>query len=71
MVRRHAPEAGCGPGSRCYLSPMADDSKKDDVVVHCPKCNAEVRVSEREAQAKMVVTCPNGHRVELVRSLLA
>jgi len=39
----------------------------DEVVsVRCPKCNAKVVVDDK-AKSAMYVTCPNGHRVDLVK----
>jgi len=43
---------------------MTDD--KNMVKVRCPKCNAEVHVDPK-AKTAMVATCPNGHKVELVK----
>jgi len=39
---------------------------KEEEIVRCPKCNAKVHVDDRAKKA-MVATCPNGHRVELVK----
>jgi DNA-directed RNA polymerase subunit RPC12/RpoP len=44
---------------------MTDDK---DEIVRCPKCNAKVHVDEKAKKA-MVATCPNGHRVELVKMI--
>ena len=44
--------------------PMSD--KKEETVVHCPKCGAKVHVDDK-AQKAMSTTCPNGHTVELVK----
>jgi DNA-directed RNA polymerase subunit RPC12/RpoP len=38
----------------------------ETVVVRCAKCNAKVVVDEKSKTA-MYVTCPNGHRVDLVK----
>jgi len=45
---------------------MPDD--KDAEVVRCPKCNAKVHVDD-QAKKAMVATCPNGHKVELVKMI--
>lgn len=45
---------------------MPDD--KDEEVVRCPKCNAKVHVDD-QAKKAMVATCPNGHKVELVKMI--
>lgn len=41
---------------------------KEAAKVRCPKCNAEVPVDDK-AQKAMYATCPNGHRVELVKMI--
>ncbi|HEY1957594.1 MAG TPA: hypothetical protein VGH28_18370 [Polyangiaceae bacterium] len=43
-------------------------SEKDDETVRCPKCNAKVHVDD-QAKKAMVATCPNGHKVELVKMI--
>ena len=46
---------------------MSDDKPQDTLqVVKCPKCNAKVIVDEK-AKSAMVATCPNGHKVELMK----
>ncbi len=40
----------------------------EEIKVRCPKCNAEVKVDEKSRMA-MIVTCPNGHKVELVKAI--
>ena len=44
------------------------DPEKERVTVRCPKCNADVRVDEK-ARASMIATCPNGHKIELVKAI--
>jgi hypothetical protein len=44
------------------------DEKKEKPTVRCPKCNAEVKVDDAARRA-MFATCPNGHRVELVKMI--
>jgi hypothetical protein len=46
---------------------MTDD-RAEDATVRCPKCNAKVHV-DAKAKAAMIATCPNGHRVELVKMI--
>jgi hypothetical protein len=43
--------------------PKAPD---EEAVVRCPKCDAKVRVDDK-AKIAMYVTCPNGHRVDLMK----
>lgn len=43
-------------------------SETEKPKVRCPKCNAEVAVDDK-AQRAMFTTCPNGHRVELVKMI--
>jgi DNA-directed RNA polymerase subunit RPC12/RpoP len=45
---------------------MTDEKSQETVVVRCPKCNAKVEVDEK-AKTAMAVTCPNGHRVDLMK----
>jgi hypothetical protein len=46
---------------------MSDD-KAEDATVRCPTCKAKVHV-DAKAKAAMFATCPNGHRVELVKMI--
>ena len=41
---------------------------KEEITVRCPKCGAEVKVDEKAQQA-MVVKCPKGHEIELVKAI--
>jgi hypothetical protein len=41
---------------------------EDSVVVTCPECNAKVSLSTKEAEEKMLVRCPNGHEIPLVKA---
>ncbi len=43
-------------------------SSAEKKTVRCPKCNAVVTVDEK-AERDHVATCPNGHRVELVKMI--
>jgi len=45
---------------------MNDDKKKP--TVRCPKCDAIVAI-DAKAERDHVATCPNGHRVELVKMI--
>jgi DNA-directed RNA polymerase subunit RPC12/RpoP len=46
---------------------MTDKHESEEaVVVRCPKCNAKVVVDDKSKLA-MHATCPNGHRVDLVK----
>jgi endogenous inhibitor of DNA gyrase (YacG/DUF329 family) len=46
---------------------MSGEKVPDEVVVvRCPKCNAKVVVDDTSKTA-MFATCPNGHRIELVK----
>jgi len=44
------------------------EPKQQDVVVRCPQCGAEVKVDEK-AQQLMVVKCPKGHKIDLVKAI--
>ena len=45
---------------------MTQKPPDETVTVRCPKCNAKVVVDDK-ARTAMVATCPNGHRIDLVK----
>jgi hypothetical protein len=42
--------------------------KDDEIEVVCPTCKAKVTVSVKEADKKMMVMCPKGHEIPLVKA---
>jgi hypothetical protein len=41
------------------------DAMGATVTINCPECEAEMKVSVRDAAAERTKTCPNGHAVKL------
>lgn len=47
---------------------MPDDAE-DIIEVRCPQCQETIRIPREKAERDFEATCPNGHRVPLVKAL--
>jgi hypothetical protein len=48
---------------------MSDPGPDDVLELRCPVCKKKVQVKKRDADEEMLVKCPDGHEVPLVKAI--
>jgi DNA-directed RNA polymerase subunit RPC12/RpoP len=48
---------------------MPDPGPDDVLELRCPECNKKVLVKKRDADKEMLVRCPDGHEIPLVKAI--